>query len=269
MPFFNLKDGTRIFYKEEGKGTPPVALVHGWIINSWYWRNQVPFLSKSYRVITPDLKGHGASDKPQGRYSVREFAGELNQLLDKLLGTEKFVLAGHSMGGMIALTYATDPVLSKRLKGLILANTTYACEGNPGMKSLLDMMKKGLFGQGRAAREALLTTLFNAKFIREHKDIFQTDVDEVLKCPDHVMMSCLESWVDEYDLTDKLSQISLPVLIVTSDTDMTMDPKYSTYMKEHIKNSQLVMIKPGIGHHSLLEAPEEFNKALKGFIERL
>ena len=269
MTFFNLKDGTKIFYKEEGKGAPPISLIHGWTIDSWVWRNQVPFLSKSYRVITPDLKGHGASDKPQSRYTVRGFAEEMNQLFDKLLGAEKFVLVGHSMGGMIALAYATDPVFSRKLKGLILCNTRHAMKGDPGLKGLVDLMKKGMLGQGRTARETVLKTAFNAKFMREHKDIFQQAVDEVLKCPDHVMISCVEGWVEEYDLTDKLDRINLPTLIITSDTDGQMDPKYSTYMKEHIKNSQLVVLKPQIGHHTLLEAPDEFNKALKGFIEKL
>jgi pimeloyl-ACP methyl ester carboxylesterase len=268
MPFFTLKDGAKMFYNEEGKGAPPLVFVHGWTINSWVWNRQVPYFSKSYRVVTPDLKGHGASDKPQGRYTVRGFAEELNQLFDKLLGKEKFVLCGHSMGGMISLTCATDPVFSKRLKGVILCNTTYSFKGNQGMKGLIDALKKNLLGTRKVAGETINKTAFNTKFQKEHKDIWQRAVEETLKCPEHVMVSCLESWVDEYDLTDKLGQIAMPVLIITSDTDGQMDPKNSTYMKEHIKNSQLVVLKPAIGHHTQLEAPDEFNKAIKGFIER-
>jgi pimeloyl-ACP methyl ester carboxylesterase len=269
MPFFNLKDGTKIFYKEEGSGSPPLALVHGWTMDSGYWLNQVPYFSKSYRVITPDLKGHGASDKPQGRYSVREYAEEVNQLLDKLLGKEKFVLCGHSMGGFIALEYATDPVFSKRLKGVILCNTAYILKGDPARKFLLDAWKKGLLGTRKSAEENRAKMAFNIKFQREHKDVVQMVVEESLKCPDQVAISWMESIVEEYDLTDKLSQISMPALIITSDADRTVDPKQSTYMKEHIKNSELVVLKPAIGHHTPLEATDEFNKAVKSFIDKL
>jgi len=90
-----------------------------------------------------------------------------------------------------------------------------------------------------------------------------------MKCPDHVLANFLESWVTDYDVTDKLGHINFPVLIISSDTDGQIDPKNSIYMKEHIKNSQLVLVKPKVGHHSMLESPEEFNKAIKAFIDEL
>nr|MDO8100804.1 alpha/beta hydrolase [Candidatus Njordarchaeota archaeon] len=269
MAIFTLRDGTKIFYKEEGSGTPPIVLVHGWTMNSFVWQNQIPYLSKYYRVIAPDLKGHGASDKPQARYTPREYTEELNQLFDKLLAKEKFVLCGHSMGGFIALSYATDPAFSNKLKGLILCHTTYALRGNPGMKGLADALKKGLLGSRKQAADTINRTGFNTKFINEHKDFFQKFIEETMKCPEHVMISCLESWIADYDVTDKLAQIDIPMLLISSDTDGQVDPKNSVYMKEHIKNSQLVVIKPKIGHHSMLESPEEFDKAIKGFMDRL
>jgi pimeloyl-ACP methyl ester carboxylesterase len=269
MPNFNLKDGTKIFYKEEGKGAPPILLVHGWTANSSTWQKTIPYLSKYYRTIAPDLKGHGASDKPQATYSVKEYTDELNQLADKLVPKDKLVLCGHSMGGMIALTYATDPKFPKRLKGLILCNTSYKLKDNPGMKGLIEALKKGLLGTRKVAAETINQTAFNSKFIRENKEFFKGFVEETTKCPEHVMISCLESWVRDYDVTDKLAQIDIPVLIITSDTDGQMDPKSSQYIKEHIKNSQLHVIKPQVGHHTMLESPDEFNKTVKAFIEKL
>jgi 3-oxoadipate enol-lactonase len=264
MAFYTLKDGAKMFYKEEGSGSPPLVLLHGVGDNSWSWNRQVPLFSKFYRVITPDLKGHGASDKPQGRYSVREFTEEVNQLLDKILGKEKFVLCGHSLGGMISLTYAIDPVFSKTLKGAILCNTPYALKGNPGMKGMADALKKGF------EAEIITKEGFNLKFQREHKDIVQMAMDESLKCPKHVMISCLESFVDEYDLTDRLSRVSVPVLVITGDADATpANPKNCSHMKEHIKNSRLVVFKPAISHFAHLEAIEEFNKAVKNFMDKL
>ncbi len=269
MPFFTLNDGSRMFYRDEGSGSPPLVLVHGWASSNWIWNRQVPYFSKFYRVIAPDLKGHGASDKPQGSYTVRGFAEELNQLLDKVLGEEKFFLCGIWMGGFISLTYATDPVLSKKLKGIILSNTTYTLKGNPAVKGLMDALKKGLMGTRKSAAETLAKTAFNIKFQSEHKEIMQIFVEDILKCVDHVLIRCLESWVDEYDLTTELSKISVPVQIITSDTDGMMDPKYSSYMKEHIEDSQLVVLEPSIGHATVLEAPSKFNSVVKSFMDRV
>ncbi len=269
MPNLNLKDGTRIFYKEEGKGAPPVLLVHGWTMNSYVWQKTIPYLSKYFRTIAPDLKGHGASDKPQARYTLKEYAEEVDQLVDKLLPKDKFVLVGHSMGGFISLTYATDQKLSKRLKGLILVDTGYNLKGNPGMKGLLDALRKGLLGSRKTAAETINQTGFHTKFIKEHKGFLREFTEETIKCPEHVVISALESWVQDYDVTDKLGQIDIPVLIITGDADGQMDPKNSQYMKEHIKNSQLVVLKPQIGHHTMLEAPDDFNRAVKGFIDKL
>jgi len=265
MPFFTLKDGAKLFYKEEGSGSPPLVLLHGGGDNNWVWNRQVPHFSKFYRVITPDLKGHGASDKPQGHYSMRGFADEVNQLFDKLLGKEKFVLCGHSVGGLVALTYAIDPVFSKRLKGAILCDTVYSYRGNPGLKVVIDAWKKGI-----SPHSLNLGKLgFSVKFQMEHRDIVQKHFEESLKCPDHVLISFFESLFEEYDLTDKLSQITVPVLIITSDVDVITDPKQSSYMGEHIKNSQLVVLKPAVGHMTLLEATDDFNKAVKSFMDKL
>jgi 3-oxoadipate enol-lactonase len=258
-----------MFYKDEGQGKPQVLLVHGWTMNSWVWYNQVPFLSKYYRTVAVDLKGTGASDKPQTSYTTQKFTDEVDQLAEKLFVKEPFVLCTHSLGGYIGLTYATDPKLSKKLKGLILCNTMYASKGNPGMKLLIDGLKKGTFGPRKAFADMFSNLAFNAKFIREHKDLVKTWIDETMKCPDNVAVSWLESAFNEYDMTQKLSEIKVPVMIITSDTDGQQEPKQSYYMKDHISNSQLVVLKPAIGHHTQMEAPEEFNKAIKAFIDKL
>jgi pimeloyl-ACP methyl ester carboxylesterase len=129
---------------------------------------------------------------------------------------------------------------------------------------MIDALKKGM------KPEIVTKEGFSPKFQKEHKDIVQMTIEESLKCPKNVWISCLESFVSEYDLTDKLSQISVPVLIITGDADGTpSNPKNCSYMKEHVKNSQLVVLKPSIGHFAHLEASDEFNKAVKGFIDKL
>ena len=103
MPYVKLKDGNRLWYEEKGKGMP-IVFMHGWLGSSWHFSNQIDYFSKAYRVFVFDHKGHGKSDRPEdAAYTLPEFAEELNQALDKLIGDQKFVLAGHSMGGFISL----------------------------------------------------------------------------------------------------------------------------------------------------------------------
>lgn len=89
--------GARIHVAEAGSG-PPVLLQHGWPEHWYMWRHQLPALAASYRVICPDLRGHGWSSAPPGAYLKEELADDLIALLD-VLGIGRVRLAGHDWGG--------------------------------------------------------------------------------------------------------------------------------------------------------------------------
>src|SRR6202045_4871127 len=89
--------GDRVAYRDEGAGEV-VLLIHGMGGSSSSWRALVPILAKKYRVIAPDLLGHGQSDKPRGDYSLGAFAVWLRDLLDEL-GVTQATVVGHSPGG--------------------------------------------------------------------------------------------------------------------------------------------------------------------------
>src|SRR4249920_2288480 len=91
----------KLTYSEAGQGTP-VVLLHGFPLSSSIWNEQQQRLSDHYRVITPDLRGHGRSPAPSGVYQMDLLAGDVLALLDALL-IQKAILMGHSMGGYVAL----------------------------------------------------------------------------------------------------------------------------------------------------------------------
>ena len=96
--------GDRVAYRDEGSGEA-VLLIHGIGGSSNTWSAVIPLLAKKYRVIAPDLLGHGQSDKPRGDYSVGAFAVLLRDLLDEL-GITRVTVVGHSLGGGIAMQFA-------------------------------------------------------------------------------------------------------------------------------------------------------------------
>ena len=84
---------------------PPLLLVHGWPQHWWAWREVIPELAKRYRVIAPDLRGHGWTDAPRGGYDKEQLATDLLALLDAL-GIERATWVGHDWGGFSGLLAA-------------------------------------------------------------------------------------------------------------------------------------------------------------------
>ncbi|WP_249225542.1 alpha/beta fold hydrolase [Tardiphaga alba] len=107
-------NGIRQHYLDAGSG-PPVILLHGFPETSFAWRFQIPVLAQKYRVIAPDLRGYGETDKPASGYDKRTMAMDIVALL-KELGLGKIALVGHDRGARVATRFAKDhPGLVDRL----------------------------------------------------------------------------------------------------------------------------------------------------------
>jgi haloacetate dehalogenase len=99
-------NGIRIHWVSAGSG-PVVYLLHGFP-ETWYaWRYQIPELAKHFRVIAPDLRGYGATEKAKGGYDKRTMANDIVALMDHL-GHEKIALIGHDRGARVATRFAKD-----------------------------------------------------------------------------------------------------------------------------------------------------------------
>ncbi|WP_407662353.1 alpha/beta fold hydrolase [Mycolicibacterium rutilum] len=96
--------GDRVAYRDVGTGDEALLLIHGMAGSSETWRAVIPQLSRRYRVIAPDLLGHGQSDKPRGDYSLGAFAVWLRDLLDELKISQATIV-GQSLGGGVAMQF--------------------------------------------------------------------------------------------------------------------------------------------------------------------
>ncbi|ERK06197.1 Alpha/beta hydrolase fold protein [Pantoea sp. AS-PWVM4] len=107
-------NGIRQFVVEEGEGAP-VILLHGFPETNYAWRHQIPVLSKQFRVIAPDLRGYGETDKPASGYDKRNMALDIRELMREL-DIHKVALVGHDRGARVATRFAKDyPELVDRL----------------------------------------------------------------------------------------------------------------------------------------------------------
>jgi len=102
VKFLDL-NGDRVAYRDEGGGEV-LLLIHGMAGSSDAWRELIPRLAKNYRVVAPDLLGHGQSVKPRGDYSLGAFAVFLRDFLDEL-GIARATIVGHSLGGGVAMQF--------------------------------------------------------------------------------------------------------------------------------------------------------------------
>lgn len=97
-------NGDRVAYRDAGSGDEVLLLIHGMAGSSDAWRELIPRLGKNYRVVAPDLLGHGQSTKPRGDYSLGAFAVWLRDFLDEL-GIARATIVGHSLGGGVAMQF--------------------------------------------------------------------------------------------------------------------------------------------------------------------
>src|SRR5438445_11277276 len=109
-------NGIRQHYIDAGSG-PVIVLLHGFPETSFAWRFQIPALAQRYRVIAPDLRGYGETDKPASGYDKRNMARDLAALLDTL-GIGRIALVGHDRGARVATRFAKD--LPERLDRLVV-----------------------------------------------------------------------------------------------------------------------------------------------------
>jgi pimeloyl-ACP methyl ester carboxylesterase len=270
MPYIELDEGYKIFYLDKGSGKN-VVFIHGFLGCSWLFEAQIETFSRSYRAIAIDHLGHGKSDKPESEsYKLTDLANYLDETLEKIIGNEKIVLCGHSMGGMISLIYATDPKLSKRLEGLILMSTAPKLI-NPGLIQYIEDLKAGTMSlKDRETIETIFVGLcFQRRARKEQAKLVKEFVDKTLENEEYLGLRTMESIVNDYNVEDKLSSIIVPTLILTGDKDNFILPEESRSMSQKISNAKLVILTPKIGHMIQYEATNDYNRAVEMFLKEL
>jgi len=242
--------GRECFYLESGaRDAPvPVLFLHGSGGSSHHFVPQMALGGAGVRVCAPDLPGHGRSaGVPCDRVDlyrewVREFAGAI--------GWSGFFLAGHSLGGAIALDYARS--YPEDLAGLILIGTGARLRVAP---AILDA-----FGGGRPYPE-LVDWAYGPgtpAALREKARQEVATVDPAVYFADF-------SACNAFDAMNDLPGIGIRTLVLVGTADRLTPPKYALYLAEHLPRAVLVTIEEA-GHMSMLEKPERVNEAIAGFV---
>ncbi len=254
-----------LHYEISGLG-PPVLLCHGYGGNHQDWLYQVAALNRDYTVLTFDYRGHGSSDAPTeaDAYSVALFAADALMLADAL-GIDKFSLAGHSMGGFVALRAALD--FPSRLNSLVLVDTSAGPVDMPDQSALQAKLAKIARAEGMAAAFDY-NAAHNPLALRGYR-LF----------PWHRELArrrLLETSVDGYvyagralagreDLTARLAEITVPTLVVVGEEDAPFR-RPAEVLAAGIPGARLEVIQ-GAAHSPNEETAPAFNALLTDFLE--
>jgi non-heme chloroperoxidase len=254
-----LPSGLGLHVAEQGPRNGRVVLMlHGYS-DSWFSYSRIlPLLPNDWRVIVPDQRGHGESDRPDGSYAPAVFAGDALRLMDRL-GIENAVVVGHSMGSFIARSVAAQH--PERVERLVLVGSAVTAR-NEATQDLLREVEALEDPVGEDFVRA-----FQASTICRPvpEDFFERIVAESLKVPARVWKAALSALL-EADSTADLGRIRCPVLILGGEQDGVFPRAEQKQLATRVSGASL-KLSPGIGHDPQWEAPEDFVSDLLAFVE--
>ena len=243
--------GTDIFYRINGvENGFPIILVHGLAGDSRFFHNQLKFFGKSYKTIAIDLPGHGRSS-----YTAEQTVDIYNKSIESVVkkeGIDSYILAGHSMGGVICI----DNYLKHKdkVKALILISTSSIL---PVSKSLIDAS----INDFETFFNKMLPRIFHKKagifILAAQKNI--NEKDKTIITGDLKLCSII-------NFEEQIRDIEVPVLLIANKNDRMIPAYLTEVMQWKIRNSKIIIF-DNEGHVPFFENSEEFNSAMNTFIE--
>ena len=251
-------DGIRIHSSATGKGAKTLVFVHGWTCDDSSWAEQVPELSKHYRVITLDLPGHGRSGTTKdGTLSMDLFARAVEAVRAEAKA-DTVILVGHSMGTPVIRQYAR--LYPQHVSGLVFVDGLVALgavrQGGPPAPQA-DRMRGP---DGLKNREAMIRTMFTPA---TPQPLQQHILKMMLAAPESTAYGAMIATFDPAIWKDDV--MTMPVLGIYADKSALGNQEYSKKLYPSFEYHEI----PGTGHFVMMEKPKEFNALLTVFVEKI
>jgi pimeloyl-ACP methyl ester carboxylesterase len=268
VPYMTADDGVPIYYTDQGEGDP-IFLIHGWTMNHKFFQHNTLELSRTHRIVTMDIRGHGRSGKQELNMSLRQAAEDARAVIDHL-SLDRVTLAGWSMGTSLIFHYF-DLFGGEKLKGAVFIDMTPRLVNDGGWEH-------GVFGTlDYAAAYALERDIFEDRMTVEaafipacFKDGVAPDeetidwwIGESMLTPTGVMAAFWTSMV-AYDWREQLPKTPVPVLLCYGARSALYPTEIGALLDEEIPQSELVVFEES-GHSPFWEEPEKFNREVTRF----
>ena len=260
MPTLRVRD-IDMYYEVSGEGDP-LLLLHGLGSSTRDWEYQEPVFSKRYKVITVDARGHGRTDKPEGPYSVEQFAADTAEFI-RMMKTGPLHIVGLSMGGVIAFQLAVDaPDLIRSM-----------CIVNAGPELLLPRLKDKfmlftrLFIVRVLGMRMVGRKLAGEMFPHKHQEKFRKKlIDRWAENDKGAYLDTVNALVG-WSVSDRIGRITCPVLVIRGEFDDT-PLEVTDAQLARMPNAKKVVIKDS-RHATPVDQIDEFNRLLMEFLKSM
>ncbi len=248
------RDGVKIYYDIQGPdGALPILLSHGHAAATQMWADQVEAISKKYRIITWDLRGHGRSDCPEDPelYSVEHTVDDIAAILDAC-DIDKAVIGGHSLGGVMAFQFQL------KYPGRVLAMAIL--NSGPGFRNdaVRDKWNLGCERTASSLEKKGLSAL--SKSDEVHAE-WHSDVRGLIHAARGIMTH------QDSQMIDNLGNIDVPVLVLVGARDKEFLGA-ADYLERKISDVEKIIIE-NAGHAANLDQPVIFNGRVMSFLGRI
>ena len=256
----------RLAYADQGPG-PVVVLLHGFPLSRAMWAEQLSGIGSIYRVIAPDLRGHGESPAPDGVYTMDEMADDVIELLETLHISEPIVLGGLSLGGYVALSLIVR--YPQRVRGLMLMDTQAGADTAEAAQGR-EATARAVIEAGSAAPivDPMIGRLFS-KVTREERPERVEPLRAVMEQTSaRGIAGTLRGMAIRPDRRGDLASISVPTLVLVGEDDVITPPAVARSLAEAIPGARLEVISKA-GHMAPYENHSVANVVILRFLNSL
>jgi pimeloyl-ACP methyl ester carboxylesterase len=251
-------DGVTLSYYAFGDGSNPVLFIHGWMVSGAIWDDMLStFDTRHLRVIVPDLRGTGESDKPPTGYTLDRYADDIMTIVHaERIG--RFTLIGHSMGGQLVQLLGTR--YPGRIKG-IAAMTPVPASGVELPPEAVELFRYS--GENRELQSIIL----DLASVNMDPDAKERILDDAGLIPAQCILESFDAWTAG-GFADQLYRIRAQTIVVGADDPfLPVDFLYQTVV-DPIRGARFAYL-PGSGHYIQIEKPDETAAILQAFLAGL
>lgn len=256
-------NGINMYCELIGKGEP-LLMIPGLSAGTWLWSKSLKSLSGRYKLILPELRGYGRSDKPDQPYTIKLFANDINKLLD-LLSFNKVHIVGSSMGGLIAQYFASRWI--EKVSSLTLLCTTFGGQDQigPTGDAFISLVKP----QGKTRKERIehsYSFFFSKNYIKNHKKELNFITDQRIQYPQPEYAYFRQFFAgNAYAGKKYAKRITAPTLICAGLDDQLVKIENAYELEKNIPYSRLELFD---GKHLFFyEHYKKFTKIILNFLK--
>lgn len=260
MPMLRL-NGAQIHFEQQGHGPETIVFAHGLLFSSAIFDRQVEVLKRRFLCVTFDFRGQGKSEVTRGGYDIDSLTEDAARLIEAL-DCAPCHFVGLSMGGFVGLRLALRH--RELLKSLALLDSSADQENRAALIRFRILNALARWVGFDPVVDRVMKVLFSRKFYidPERSDRWR----RAILANDRIGITrAVRGVLSRDSVFERLGEITTPTLIVVGDQDVVTHPFRSARMYDAIPGSRLVVL-PGVGHMSSIEAPDEVTMALLDFL---